>query len=413
MPIMDTVRKTRVCLLAIAFVLALLLLGSGAAQAVSFQQGTSTQQTGSTRAVGTVQAINGSTVTLKPDSGPELTVNVPDTARMVRVAPGQSDIKSGTPIHVSDLQVADRMLVAGTPGEDGKSLVARTVVVMAKADVAASHAKEQQAWRQGVGGLVTSVEPAAGTVTVRSGLGAPVVIHTTAKTINRRYVQGSSKFEDAQPAKLDEIKAGDQLRARGTPGADGKEFTADEIVSGTFQNVAGRVQSVDAASGSVTVSDLLSKHPVTLAVTPGTELHQLPEQMATRIAMRMRAASENGSAGESHSEEARGENRPAGGPGTAGAGAAGGHGGPGFRSGRAPDFQQVLGFAPKITLADLKKGDAIMVVAMPGASTSTATALTLVAGVEPILTASPTGSGAAALLSSWNMSAPAGDTQGP
>lgn len=401
---MQMVRKVRTCLLAMTFV-----PGSMALLAAPLQQGASTQQTAGSRAVGTVQAINGNTVTLKPDSGPELTVTVPDTAHLVRVAPGQTDIKSGTPIHVSDLQVADRMLVAGTPGQDGK-LVARTVVVMAKADVAASHAKEQQAWRQGVGGLVTAVDPSAGTVTVRSGLGAPVVIHTTAKTINRRYVQGSSKFEDAQAATLEQIKPGDQLRARGTPGAEGKEFTADEVVSGTFQNVAGRIQSVDAGSGMVTVSDLLSKHPVTLAVTPGTELHQLPEQMATRIAMRMRAASEDGSASEGHGEETRGEsgNRPAGGPASAG-----GARGAGFRSGRTPDFQQVLGFAPKITLADLKKGDAIMVVAMAGAGTSSATALTLVAGVEPILTASPTGSGAAALLSSWNMSAPAGDTQGP
>jgi hypothetical protein len=276
---------------------------------------------------------------------------------------------------------------------------------MAKADISATHAKEQQAWRQGVGGLVTAVDPAAMTVTLRTTGGTPVVVHTTANTIERRYVPGSSRFEDAQPSKLDEIKVGDQLRARGTAGPDNKEFAADEIVSGTFQNVAGRIQSVDPATGVVNVSDLLSKHSVPLKITSTTELRQLPEQMATRVAMRMKASSAGAGAEsrpEATSAQAPNQGRP---------GGAQGNGG--FRSGRAPDFQQVLGFAPKATVADLKKGDAIMAVAMPAGGSSSATAVTLVAGVEPILTASPTGSGAAALLSSWNMSAPSGDTQGP
>ena len=55
-------------------------------------------------------------------------------------------------------------------------MTARTVVVMSKADVAATHQKEQQAWRQGVGGLVTAVDASSGIVTIRPGIGAPIAI---------------------------------------------------------------------------------------------------------------------------------------------------------------------------------------------------------------------------------------------
>jgi hypothetical protein len=43
--------------------------------------------------------------------------------------------------------------------------------------------------------------------------------------------------------------------------------------------------------------------------------------------------------------------------------------------------------APKITLADLKNGDAIIVSSTEGTTPNQITAITLVSGVEPILTA--------------------------
>jgi hypothetical protein len=82
--------------------------------------------------------------------------------------------------------------------------------------------------------------------------------------------------------------------------------------------------------------------------------------------------------------------------------AAGGAGG-----GRAPDFQQMISRLPAVTIADLQKEEAVMIVSTPGAGGSQVTAITLLGGVEPIITASP--SSAAALLGGWNLSAPSGD----
>lgn len=64
---------------------------------------------------------------------------------------------------------------------------------------------------------------------------------------------------------------------------------------------------------------------------------------------------------------------------------------------------------PAVTLADLQKDDAVMIVSTAGTAGNEVTAITLLSGVEPILTASPN---AAALLSGWNLSAPGGG-EGP
>jgi hypothetical protein len=69
---------------------------------------------------------------------------------------------------------------------------------------------------------------------------------------------------------------------------------------------------------------------------------------------------------------------------------------------------------PAVTLADLQKGDAVMIVATPGTTDTQPTAITLLSGVEPILSASPNSSRAAMLLSPWNLGggeAAAGATQ--
>jgi hypothetical protein len=67
-------------------------------------------------------------------------------------------------------------------------------------------------------------------------------------------------------------------------------------------------------------------------------------------------------------------------------------------SGAAGDPQQMLNRSPIIQIADLKKGDAVMLVATDGATE--VTAITLIAGVEPLLQAPEASQ---SLLSNWSM----------
>jgi hypothetical protein len=61
---------------------------------------------------------------------------------------------------------------------------------------------------------------------------------------------------------------------------------------------------------------------------------------------------------------------------------------------------------PAATLADLQKGDAVMIVATEGTQERGVIAITLLAGVEPLLQAA----GASTILTPWTMgAAPGGD----
>jgi hypothetical protein len=308
---------------------------------------------------------------------------------------------------LQDLQVGDRILVAGQASADAKAVNASSIVVMKRSDVEAHQEGDRQDWqKRGLGGLVKAVDPTAGTATISvTGFGGAksVVIHASKDTVIRRYASDSMKFDDARPSTLQEIQPGDQLRARGDRSADGTEMTAQEIVTGSFRNVAGIVNSVDAGAGTMNVQDLLTKKPVTIRVTPESQLHQLPPEFAQRIAMRLKAAmaggsaSANGSSNSSGNTPGNGGGAQSGGPSSAG----------GTRSGGAPDFQQMLSRMPAVALTDLHKGEAVLIVATQGTAAGGATAITLLSGVEAILQAAPSGS-QAMMLSPWSLSGPGG-----
>ncbi len=273
--------------------------------------------------------------------------------------------------------------------------MAASIIVMKQSDVSQKQQAELQDWqKRGVGGIVTMIDSGGGIITVASTPANSFVVKTSKDTIFMRYAPGSIKFSDAQKSTFDQIKVGDQLRARGNKAADGKEVAAEAVISGSFRNIAGTVSSLDAAANAVTVKDILGKKTVVVKLTADSQMRQLPPQMAQRIAFLLK-----GPAG------GTGNGGPATGApgGTPASGAPGG----GQRPGGTPDFQQVVSRLPAVTLADLHKDDAVMIVATPGTGGSDVTAIMLLSGVEPILTASP--NGAAALLSGWNLSAPGGD----
>ncbi|HXM21806.1 MAG TPA: hypothetical protein VN948_11145 [Terriglobales bacterium] len=355
--------------------------------------------------VGTVKALSANVVTLTTDAGSTVNVLVQDSTRLVRIAPGQKDLTDAMPIQLQDVQVGDRILARGKASDDGKSVVASSVVVMKESDVTAKQEHDREDWqKRGVGGLVSKVDASNGIITLSAPAGEetkPVTIHVSKNSIVRRYSPDSVKFDDAKPGTLDQINAGDQLRARGVRSADGSEVAAEEIVSGTFRNIAGMVASTDAGNNTVSVIDLATRKPVTVKITADSQLRKLPLTVAQRIALRLRGESADGAPGTSV---------PGGGPSVAKAGQTTPTGNAGgSRPGGAPDFQQLLKRTPAVTLADLQKGDAIMIVTTQGTATTQPTAITLLSGVEPILSASPNSNRAALLLSPWNLGGGGGD----
>src|SRR5579864_9343285 len=368
------------------------------------------------RRIGAIKAINGNAITLTPDSGPEVAVTVEPNARILRIAPGEKDLKNATRVQLQDLHVGDRIRVRGQASADG-TISALEVIVIPHSDLQALHEQERADWqKRGLGGLVGAVDLGANTITISvTTLGGKkeIAVHTSKSTTFRRYAPDSVKFDDAKPSTLQEIRTGDQLRARGDRSPDGAEVTAEEIVTGSFRNVAGLVNSVDASSGTITVQDLLTKKPVQVKITSDSQLHKLPPEMAQRIAMRLKGSMPPGTPGASSgSAPVAGNGQQSatqGGMQASGATGGGGMGGGLRQGGGAPDFQQMLNRMPAITIADLHKGDAVLIVTTQGTATGAGTAITLLSGVEPILQAAPSGS-QAMMLAPWSLGgAPTGE----
>lgn len=406
-----------------------LVLSHGAAA----QASPSSTQIAASKTVGTVKSVNSNSIVLTTENGAEATVTFADSARIMRAAPGQTDLKTAAPIQISDIQVGDRVAARGQAGDAG-ALVASVAIVMKQDDIAQRQQAQTDEWRRGIGGIVKDVNPSGGTVVIANSLaagGKPILIHVGPGAEIKRYSPDSVKFDDAKPGTLDQIKPGDQLRARGTKNADGTEFTAQAVVSGWFRDIAGTLVSTDAANQSVTISDLVTKKPVTVKVGPDSQLRKLPQFVAMGIAMRLKggapgtAAGDQGSATQGGRPSAAGRENwygsrsgAAGADSEASASMRGGQNGSAMRGQGAgwrsngsgpPDFQQMLARIPAVSITDLNKGDAVMLVATEGSANSQPIAITLLSGVEPILSAAPAGTNAAStILSPWNLGAGAG-----
>lgn len=396
--------KWKYCL---RWVIPCLILLPGLAVARSSSQSAASAQ--KVRPIGVVTQIKPGQLTLHTDTGPNLTVDLPDGVSVLRVPPGAKSLKEATKITVSDINLGDRILVIGPISADQKSIAAKSVIVMSKTALDKAREAERLQWEEhGIAGVVKAINPATKEITLAvpntspkpGNLTHPVIVTLAPNASLMRYAPDSIKYSDAKPGTLAEITVGDQLRALGTKSPDGTHFTAQKVVSGTFRNIGATVISVEAAQGTITVKDLATGKPVLVHTNADSKLHQLTPEVANTIAM-FNAGPPQGGAGQ-HEANRDGER-----PSRAGSqgfkrpgGARGGNGMPGGHSG---NFDQMLQRMPPLSLSQLKPGEPLIVVSTEGAKPGQVTAIAVLSGVEPILRARPKGSKEVA-LGPWNMS---------
>ena len=351
---------------------------------------------------GTIASIDPAAkrLTVKTDKGETVTVETTDHSFFRRMPPGETDTKKAVSIALSDITTGDRVVAIGQPSADPKNFEARTIYIMTKSDVADVHKKEMEDWqKRGTVGNVTSIDAGAKTFTIKAG-GKAVTVQPSDKTEFLRYALDSAKITDAKPSGFAQIKVGDQAHVLGNKSADGTTVAAEEVVFGSFRQIAATIESVDPQTGELKVKDLAVKKgpPVFLKVTPDTAIKKLPLQLATMLARRYAPGAQ------AQSEGGRGGGQ--GGPGGQG-GFARGPGG-GMRGGGF-DIQRMLENVPATALGDLKPGDAIMVSTTEGNDSTHLTAITLLAGVEPVLTAAPNST--RDIMSGWNLGGGGGGDQ--
>jgi hypothetical protein len=330
------------------------------------------------RTLGEVTSVNASqrSVVLKEDKGAQVSISIGEKTSLLRIPPGETDLKKAARIEFGEIGVGDRLLAVGQKFEG--NVEARTIVVMNKADLAQKQQRDQEEWqKRGISGIVASSEPSPRSFVATVGEKKYQVVSTD-RTEYRRYAPDSAKFSDSRESTFADLKAGDQVRVLGNKDDATLTVTAERVVFGTFARVAGVINSVKPETGEIKLTDLISKKPVTIQVTARSTTRRLPEGIATQLAQRLR-----------------------GGRGAAGPAAAGRSGTPQGPTGQSTDLSQFLDRLPTLSLTDLKPGSAIILTGSPQAGASLITAITIVSGIEPIVT-----SGAASvqdLIGEWNL----------
>lgn len=356
----------------------LALIAIGLLQAGVFGQGSPKPSV----VTGDVVSVGESNIVLKTKDG-EVDIVLSGTTEFKKVPPDNPVLKAAVASAISDISAGDKLLVTGVFGEDKTKLPARSVYLMSKSDIAQKQAKEQERWAtRGISGRVSAVNTNANQVTIEvRGLmnSTSVVVTAKPEAVFKRYKQDSVKYSEAVESSVAEIKPGDMFRAVGDRSADGTTFTAEEILTGAFQTVAGTVKTIDAEKGEIIVTQAGTDKEVTIAVTPSSAIKRFPEEMATRMAGLGAAGGQPGGI------------RPAGGPpagqgGARLAGAAPGQGAGGAGRARA-GIDDMFERFPTITVGDLKPGDVIAVSSSKNGNADRITAIKLLAGVGPFIRA--------------------------
>ena len=342
-----------------------------------------------TQVSGTISTVDaaGNKISLRSDKGDEVSVTTTARTVFVKIPPGETDVKKGAKVTINDVAAGDRAVVVGPQSADPKNLSASSVLIMSKSDVASMQQKDVEDWKKrGTTGNVTALDPAALTVTIKAGA-RTFTVKPSDKTTFHRYALDSARFSDAKPSNFGEIKVGDQMRVLGNKSEDGATILAEKVVSGTFRQIAATISNIDPATGELTVKDLANKSNLTIKVNSDSTMKKMPDTMAAMLARRYAPGAQQG-----------------------GGGAPGGGGGRGMGGGgRGGDIGQMLDNLPPMPISELKKGDAIMVSTTQGSDATHATVIMLLAGVEPLLTASPTAT--RDIMSGWNLGGGGGEGQ--
>lgn len=384
------------------FLLLGVLFGSIAAQTA-----TSPTPTASTAkydlATGEISSMNGDRIVITTKDGAAVEAVLSDKTEYKRLAAENPSMKTATPAALSDIGVGDKIAVVGMFSADKKTVPAVKVFLMSKSDIAQKQTKDREEWRtRGINGQVAAVNPQTKeiTISIRGGFGGERKTVLTMKdgAAFLHYAPDSVDYNQAKASSFDEIKVGDTVRALGDKSEDGATFKAERLLTGSFQTVGGTITAINAERGEITITNIQTKKPVTIAVGKNSILKNFPAEAAQRMAQfqmmqaggGMPGGAQGGGmvrpprpAGETggNAQQAQGDSQN---PNRAGGGR-GGFGG-GMRAGGG-NVDDMLDRFPTIAITDLKVGDMIAVSSTKTANSDRINAIKLLSGVEPFLKA--------------------------
>lgn len=328
---------------------------------------------------GEVKSVDDRKIVLQTKDG---SIDVILSAKTIykQLSPENPDSKAAVGAALADVSIGDRIIATGEVSADKKQIPAIKVFIMSKADLAKKMNAKLAEWQtRGIIGRVKAIDLEKNqiTITVKSLAGENDVVVTPKQDAEiMRYSPKSADFNDATKSDIKAISVGDSIRGVGDKSADGTSFSAEKMISGSFQTLYGTVKSIDAEKNEVVFEDIKTKQNVTVEINKKSTLKKYPEEMANRLAMMqtMRASGAmppGGNRQQGNNASPRPNN---------GQGAGEGSGGGKMRS-----DEEIFFSLPQITAEDLKVGDMIAVSSSKTADASRITAIRLAAGIEPFL----------------------------
>ncbi|HKO97268.1 MAG TPA: hypothetical protein VJU86_09765 [Pyrinomonadaceae bacterium] len=165
-----------------------------------------------------------------------------------------------------------------------------------------------QAAQGRVVGVVTNVDSAGGTLTIKTDTGDSIKIITNDKSAVLRLPAGETSAQNAAKIVLTDIAVGDRLFARGATAADGKSIDARQVVvtggavavaaptdpqrqreDSRQRGLMGRISAIDAGKKEVTVQARSREGavPVTVSISEATKFFRYaPDSMNIKDASR-------------------------------------------------------------------------------------------------------------------------------
>jgi hypothetical protein len=333
------------------------------------------------RVIGAVTAVERTAhrVTVKDDKTiTEYTVDLQNAKTLLKVQPGAKDLTGATRITADDLEIGDRVQVAGSKDEAGSNaIVARSVILMSGRELQQAHEAEAAAWQHSIPGVVTAVDSASGKINVnmRTANGMQPAIVDASKAQLTRYSPESPK--SPVRSQLGDIQPSDHLLVIGEKSSDGALIAATKIYSGAFRTINGSVVSVSPDGKLLTIRNLATKQPVLVSLSEQSAIRRLPPMLAMGLARRLNPAGDA-------PVQSGGPSSP-------------------MRRGNG-DISQLIERVPKVNVTDLKPGDAVVIAGVAtGTDSSRLAATNVIAGVEPILQSAPRRQGAEVLGGDWGL----------
>lgn len=223
---------------------------------------------------------DGGSIMIITSSGDKINVAFDERIELRKIPAGETTLRNAANIEFKEIVVGDAAVVRGKFLKPKTSFLARQIIITARTDIEEKEKKRREEWRsRGIAGNVKQVDLNAGKILIqkRDDISEMVEIFTQEDTVFQRYETNAANMNDYKSSDINAIKAGDQVRVLTKQDTNG-QVVAEEIFSGFFRTIIGKVNAVNKEERELSIIDIKNEESVTVVVSDGANIRRLTEK---------------------------------------------------------------------------------------------------------------------------------------